>query len=40
MDKYINRLVKWHSLPVGHGQEPEAHADVEPLANAKPVERL
>lgn len=40
MDKYINRFVQRHSLPVGHGQEPEAHADVEPFTHADAVERL
>lgn len=40
MDKYVNRFVQWHSLSVAHGQEPEAHADVEPFTHANPVERL
>lgn len=40
MDKHINRFVQRHSLSVGHGQEPEAHADVEPLAHPDPVEGL
>lgn len=40
MDKHIDRFVQWHSLSVGHGQEPETHADVEPFTHADPVERL
>lgn len=40
MDEHINRFVQRHSLSVGHGQEAEAHADVEPLAHAGAVERL
>ena len=40
MDKHINRFVQGHSLSAGHGQEPEAHADVEPFAHADPAESL
>lgn len=40
MDKYVDRFFQRHSLPVRHGQEPEAHADVEPFAHADSVERL
>lgn len=37
MDEHVDRLVLRNSLPVGHGQEPEAHADVEPFTHAVPV---
>lgn len=40
MDEHINRFIQRHSLSVGHGQEAEAHADVEPLAHAGAVEGL
>ena len=40
MDEDIDRLLQRLSLPGGHGQEPEAHADVEPLAHADAVEGL
>lgn len=40
MDEHINRFIQRHSLSVGHGQEAEAHADIEPLAHAGSVEGL
>ena len=40
MDEHINRFVQGHSLSAGHGQEAEAHADVEPFAHADPAESL
>lgn len=39
VDEHIDRLVQWHSLSVVHGQEPEAHADVEPFTHPDPVQR-
>lgn len=40
MDEHIHRLFQRLSLPAGHGQEPETHADVEPFTHTDPVERL
>lgn len=40
MDEHVNRFVERHSLSVGHGQEPKAHADVEPFTHADAVEGL
>lgn len=38
MDEHVHRFVQLHSVPAGHGQEPEAHAHVEPLTHPRPVE--
>lgn len=38
MDKHVHRFVQRRSVPAGHGQKPEAHADVEPLAHPGSVE--
>lgn len=40
VDKDIHRLVQRHSLPLGHGQKPKAHADVEPFTHAGSMEWL
>jgi len=40
MHEHVHGLVERDTLAVGHGQEPEAHAHVEPLAHADPAERL
>lgn len=40
MNEHIDRFVERHSFSAGHGQEPKAHADVEPFTHADAVEGL
>lgn len=40
MDEHINGFIQRHSFSIGHGQEAEAHANIEPLAHAGSVEEL
>lgn len=38
MDEHIDRFFQRDPLPGGHGEEPEAHAHVEPFTDAHPAQ--